>query len=240
MLRFYYVILISLPFIIYYLFMAEYYVKNRERYDEVQCYDLAKRLIGRFQKNARIRTISYGEDNLPDEGGYIMYSNHQGKYDVYGIVSTHKKPCTFVMDIRKSNRIFIKQIVDCIHAKRLDKIDNRQAIKIINDVAKEVEAGRRYVLFPEGDFYPEKKNTLMDFKSGCFKASLKSKTPIVPVVLYDSYKVYNSWQLGKVKTQVHFLKPIQFEEYKDLKTHEIADLVKSKIQEKIDELDKRV
>ena len=57
MLRFYYVILISLPFIIYYLFMAEYYVKNRERYDEKQCYDLAQRLIKRFKKNARIRTV---------------------------------------------------------------------------------------------------------------------------------------------------------------------------------------
>ena len=111
MLRFYYVILISLPFIIYYLFMAEYYVKNRERYDEKQCYDLAQRLIKRFKKNARIRTISYGEDHLPKEGGYIMYSNHQGKYDALGIISVHEKPCSVVMDEVRSRIILADQFV---------------------------------------------------------------------------------------------------------------------------------
>ena len=36
------------------------------------------------------------------------------------------------------------------------------------------EAGRKYVLFPEGDFDKEKENKLWDFKAGCFKISLKS------------------------------------------------------------------
>jgi len=51
----------------------------------------------------------------------MMYPNHQGKYDVYGIISVHKQPCTFVMDIEKSNSIFIKQMVDILDVKRLDK-----------------------------------------------------------------------------------------------------------------------
>lgn len=220
--------------------LAKKITEKTEEYSEEENYAYIRYVVDAMKQAGHVETEAFGIENLPKEGGYMMYPNHEGQWDVYGLISVHDNPCTFVMDIRKSNRIFIKQIVDCIHAKRLDKIDNRQAIKIINDVAKEVEAGRRYVLFPEGDFYPGKKNTLMDFKAGCFKASLKSKTPIVPVVLYDAYKVYNSWQLGKVTTQVHFLKPIQFEEYKDLNTHEIADLVKAKIQEKINELDKRV
>ena len=65
---------------------------------------------------------------------------------------------------------------------------------------------------------------------------MKSKVPIIPVVLIDSYKPYNSWKIGKIKTQVHYLKPILFEEYKNLKTHEIAELVKNKIASKIEEL----
>ena len=72
----------------------------------------------------------------------------------------------------------------------------------------------------------------------CFKISLKSKTPIVPVVLIDSYRVYNTCHVGNIKTQVHFLKPIMFEEYKDMNTKEIADMVKAKIQEKINEVTK--
>ena len=79
----------------------------------------------------------------------------------------------------------------------------------------------------------------MGFQSGMFKISLKSKTPIVPVVLYDSWKVYNSMSVGKIKTQVHFLEPINYDEYKDMKTSQIAEMVKRKIEEKLLEITKK-
>jgi 1-acyl-sn-glycerol-3-phosphate acyltransferase len=167
-----------------------------------------------------------------------MYPNHQGKYDVYGIVSVHPNPCSFVIDKKKSNAIFVKQITDMLHAKRLDKEDVRQGLTNINEVAKEVEEVRRYILFPEGAYETERKNALGDFKSGCFKIALKSKTPIVPVVLVDSYKVFNGFYPTEIqaKSQVHYLPPIHYEEYKDMKTKEIAELVKRRIQSKLEEL----
>lgn len=193
-----------------------------------------------MQKTGHIKTEVYGEENLPKEGGYMMYPNHQGKYDVYGIISVHKKPCSFVMDIEKSNAIFVKQIVDLLDAKRLDKKNNRQAMKIINEVAEEVQNGRKYILFPEGIYDNKKRNDLIDFKAGCFKICLKSKVPIVPMVLIDSYKPYNSWVMGKIKTYIYYLNPITFEEYKDMSTHQIAELVKSRIADKIKELKKDI
>ena len=39
---------------------------------------------------------------------------------------------------------------------------------------------------------------------------------------------------GKVVTQIHYLDPIPYEDYKDMKDTEIAEMVKSKIQERID------
>ena len=211
--------------------------KNRpDEYNEEVKYRYVQYISSVMQKTGHIKTEVFGEENLPKNGGYMMYPNHQGKYDVYGIISVHKQPCTFVMDIKKSNGIFIKQIVDSLEAKRLDKENNRQAMKIINEVAKEVELGRKYILFPEGKYGNKKNKELFEFKSGCFKICLKSKVPIVPVVLIDSYKPFNSWCIGEIKTQVHYLKPILFEEYKNLNTHEIAELVKNKIANKIAEL----
>ena len=210
----------------------EYHEEVRYRYVQYISYIM--------QKTGKITTEVYGEENLPKEGGYVMYPNHEGKYDVYGLVSVHKKPCTFVMDIKKSNFIFIKQIVDVLEAKRLDKENNKQAMTIINEVAKEVENGRRYILFPEGMFYKNKKNSLAEFKAGCFKICLKSKAPIVPVVLIDSYKPYNSNVMGKIITQVHYLEPIYFDEYKDMNTKQISELVKTKIANKIEEVEKNV
>lgn len=130
----------------------------------------------------------------------------------------------------------LKQLVDILDAKRLDKKNNRQAMKIINEVAKEVENGRKYILFPEGIYDNQKKNNLIDFKPGCFKICLKSKVPIVPVALIDSYKPYNSWDTGEITTYVYYLKPILFDEYKDMNTLQIAELVKNRIADKIKEV----
>ena len=207
-----------------------------DEYTEEVKYRYVQYISEVMQKTGNIETEVYGEENLPKDGGYMMFPNHEGKYDVYGIVSVHKQPCTFVIDIKKSNGIFIKQITDSLEAKRLDKQNNRQAMTVINEVAKEVANGRKYILFPEGKFDNKKKNSLIEFKSGCFKICLKSKVPIVPVVLIDSYKPYNSWCFGKIKTQVHYLEPIFYDEYKELSTHEIAELVKSRIASKIEEV----
>lgn len=43
---------------------------------------------------------------------------------------------------------------------------------------------------------------------------------------------------GPITTGVHFLKPIFYEEYKDMNTREIAELVKKRIAEKIEETSK--
>lgn len=110
-----------------------------------------------MQKTGHIKTEVFGHENLPKEGGYMMYPNHQGKYDAYGLISVHERPCTVVMDIKKSNYIFIRQILDTLKGKRLDKENNRQAMKIINEIAEEVKQGRRYILFPEGIYGNKKK-----------------------------------------------------------------------------------
>ena len=167
-----------------------------------------------------------------------MYPNHQGKYDAYGIASVHKKPCTVVIDKERSQFIFVREIIDMIKGKRLDKKDVRQGFKIMCEVAEEVKAGRRYIVFPEGGYAKGKKNTLEEFKAGCFKMSQNSKTPIIPVVLIDSYKVLNSSKRGHVTTQVHFLPAIPYEVYKGCKTREISDMVKNQIQAKLDEVNK--
>ena len=74
----------------------------------------------------------------------------------------------------------------------MDIHDARQALTVVNEITREVSAGRRYILFPEGGYAKERKNSLGEFKAGCFKIALKSKAPIVPVVLIDSFRPYNT------------------------------------------------
>ena len=203
---------------------------------EEERYAYLQYIIDIMQRTGHVKTLVYGEENLPKEGGYVMYPNHQGKYDAYGIAAVHKKPCSVVVDIERSRFIFVREVVDMIKGKRLDKKDVRQGFRIMKEVAAEVSKGRRFIVFPEGGYAKGKTNTLEEFKNGCFKMSVNSKSPIVPVVLIDSYKVMNSCERGNITTQVHFLPAIPYEEYKDLKTKDIAEMVKERIKAKLDEV----
>ena len=206
-----------------------------DRFSVEQRYALVHRVIYIVNRSGKIKTEATGLENLPEEGGYIMYPNHQGKYDVLGIMFTHPRPCSFVMDKFKSHTIIVREFVDLVQAKRLEKDNPRQGLTIINQVAEEIKQGARYILFPEGGYHFNNKNKVADFKAGSFKIAMKSKAPIVPVALIDSYKVFNSFHIGAVTTYVHYLEPIYYEEYKNMNTRELSALVKNRIEAKINE-----
>ena len=231
MLRFIVVIIKNILHI-YMVPRMEYMAAHKERYSLEQRYRYALLAIKRMKRAGRIYTKGYGTENLPKEGGYIMFPNHQGKYDALGIIWTHKKPCSVVIDDAKSHTFLVSQFIDLIEGKRLKKDDIRQSVKIIMECAKEAAQGKRFIIFPEGG-YDHNRNKVQAFKPGAFKSAIKAKVPIVPVALVDSFKPFELWGLRSVVTQVHYLEPLYYEEYKDKQSWEIAQIVTERIQNKI-------
>ncbi|MCQ2538681.1 MAG: 1-acyl-sn-glycerol-3-phosphate acyltransferase [Lachnospiraceae bacterium] len=232
MYRFYWVIFINLFRVPAVLTNLEYMAKHKENYSEEKKIKAIKSVIRMIRHSAHIHTKVYGAEKLPEEGGYIMYANHQGKWDALGIFDAQTRLLSVVMDEAKSYVPLTKQVIDLCNGKRLVLNDPRSGVKIIGEMAEEAEAGRSFLIFPEGG-YNHNHNNLQEFKAGSFKASLKSKTPIVPVALVDSYKAFEGIRIGVIKTEVHFLDPIPYEEFKDMKTPEIAEMVKGQIEDKI-------
>ena len=58
---------------------------------------------------------------------------------------------------------------------------------------------------------------------------------MVPIALIDSFRVLDEPGSKPVSMQIHYLKPIEYEEYAGMKPAELAQLVKSRIAEKIQE-----
>ena len=96
-------------------------------------------------------------------------------------------------------------------------------------MTKEVLEGRNYVIFAEGT-RSRQQNQVQEFKGGTFKSAINAKCPIVPVALIDSYKPFDTRSIEKVTVQVHFLPPLYYEEYKGMKSLEIAAEVQRRIQ----------
>ena len=191
-------------------------------------------IVQRANKGGNVIVESYGAENLPEQDGFVMYPNHQGLYDVLAIAGACSRTFTVVAKKEVANIQFLKQVFACTKAYMIDREDVRQAMQVIMNVAKEVKAGRNYIIFPEGT-RSRNGNKIGTFKGGSFKAATKARCPIVPVALIDSFKPFDTKSISKVTVQVCFLPPLYYDEYKDMKTTEIAAIVQERIRKTIEE-----
>ena len=141
-------------------------------------------------------------------------------------------PFSVVAKKEVGNVPFLKQVFTCMKAFIIDREDIKQSMQVILNVTKEVKNGRNYLIFAEGT-RSKNGNHPQEFKGGSFKAAMKAKCPIVPVALIDTYKAFDTGSVAPLTVQVHFLEPIPYEEYKKMKSTEIAAEVKRRIEKNI-------
>ncbi|MBQ7371037.1 MAG: 1-acyl-sn-glycerol-3-phosphate acyltransferase [Blautia sp.] len=211
-----------------------WYAAHPERYSEEKLYAFLQDIDRHANRGGNIILDAHGVENIPKESGFMLFPNHQGMYDVLALIETCPVPLSVVAKKEVGNVPGLKQIFRCIRAFLIDREDLRQSMRVIQDVAKEVSSGRNYVIFPEGT-RSRQGNHLQEFKGGSFKAATKSKCPIVPVALIDAYKAFDTGSIRKLTVQVHYLPPMYYEEYKDMKTVQIAEEVKRRIEQTIAE-----
>lgn len=214
-----------------------YYASHVDKYPEKKRYALLKYIVKRANIGGNVQIDLHGSDNIPKEIGFMFFPNHQGLYDVLAIVDVCPVPFSVVAKKEVANVQFLKQVFACMKAYMLDRDDVKQSMQVILDVSKEVQNGRNYLIFAEGT-RSKNGNQLREFKGGSFKAATKAKCPIVPIALIDSYRPFDTKSLERVVVQVHFLEPIPYEEYQNMKTTEIAAVVKSRIEAVIAENEK--
>ncbi len=211
-----------------------HYAKHAEDYPEEVKYRHIQHILKRAVWGGNVDLTVTGLENIPQENGFMLYSNHQGMFDVLAIAATCDNPLGAVLKKELYNIPFLHQVAICTKSFAMDREDVRQSLTVIRDVTEEVKAGRNYLIFPEGT-RSKLGNEMLDFHSGSFRCALKSKCPIVPIALIDCFKVLDQKGSKPVAMQIHYLPAIAYEEYKELNTTELAALVKSRIEEKIRE-----
>ena len=209
------------------------YAKTPDNYPEQERYDHIQHILKLAIKSGNIELKVTGRENIPTEGGFVFYGNHQGMFDVLAIVATCDMPLGAVFKKELADIPFIKQIVSCTKSFAMDREDVRQSLTVIQAVTEELKKSRSYLIFPEGT-RSKNGNQMGDFHGGSFRCAVKAKAPIVPIALVDCFKVLDQKGSAPVTVQIHYLKPIPYEEYKDLKTVDLAALVKARIAETIE------
>lgn len=209
------------------------YAKHPEKYSEEEMYRHIQYILKRAVRGGNIDLQVSGTENIPKEGGFMLYANHQGMFDVLAVAATCDIPVGAVLKKELYDIPFLHQVAICTKSFPMDREDVRQSLTVIQSVIREVKAGRNYLIFPEGT-RSRNGNQMGQFHSGSFRCATRSKCPIVPVALVDSFKVLDQKGSKPVTVQIHYLKPICWEEYGNLKTTELAALVKERIAQTIE------
>lgn len=206
-----------------------HYAKHTDEYPELEKYKHIQYIFQTAVKSGNVELIVKGQENIPKENGFMIYSNHQGMFDILAIPATCDQPLAAVLKKELKDIPFLKQVIACTKSFPMDREDVRQSLEVIAATAEEVKKGRNYMIFPEGT-RSKNGNQMIEFHAGSFKIATKAKCPIVPVALIDCYKVFDQKGSKPVRMQLHYLKPIPYEEYKEMKTPELAAMVHDRIE----------
>lgn len=234
--RIVYIILKMNVLVLYYFFgILKYSLKNPKDYKGI--HEFIAKACRCAMKKGNITLNIKGVENIPEKDGFMFYPNHQGLFDVLVFFASCPNPFAFVIKKEVSNVILLKQIIRGTGSFPLDRQDLRQSIGVIKQVTEEVKKGRNFLIFAEGT-RSKMGNKLLDMKGGSFKAATNAKCPIVPCALIDSFRPFDEKGTKPLSVTLKYLKPIEYDEYKDMKATEIAAEVKSRIEAAIAEEEK--
>ena len=210
------------------------HAKNPDKYSQLEKWQHIQYILNRAITGGNVELTVTGLENIPAENGFMMYANHQGMFDVLAIAATCENPMGAVLKKELYDIPFLHQIAVCTKSFAMDREDVRQSLTVIQNVTEDVKNGKSYLIFPEGT-RSKKGNEMLEFHGGSFRCATKSKCTVLPVALVDSFKVLDEEGSKPVSMQLHYLKPIPYEEYENMKPAELAALVKERIAQKINE-----
>lgn len=216
-------------------FKLHRYAKHAAEYSDEEKYSHIQYIFRKAIEAGNVDLKAYGQENIPTENGFMIYANHQGLFDPLAIVATSPQPFAAVVKKELHKIPFFKDIVDCTFSFPMDRESLRQSMKVINSVAEEIKKGRNYLIFPEGTRC-RMGNKMLPFHGGSFKCAIKTKCPILPVALIDTYKVFDEKGSKQTEAQIHYLPTVTYDEYQGLSSTELAELVHSRIENKISEV----
>lgn len=178
--------------------------------------------------NTRIKVI--GRENLPQDPGFSIYSNHTSMMDIpVFMCGLRDYPTAFLAKQVTADLPVIGKWTIPLGCIMIDRSNDRKAAESIIKVIKNVKNGSTMVIFPEGT-RTSTIGELIDFKPGSFKVALKSKAPLVPVTIVKPKNFKNiKWPFAKRVTLV-IHKPLEYSEFRGMNSLDLCDKVKSIIE----------
>lgn len=221
------------PRYLYYLI-----TKNKKTPYEVR-YNKTQKTLVKVSKLLHVVYHIEGLENIPEDKGHLFIGNHQSFFDPLSLIIN--LPDRKLVCVAKKESIkfpIAGQIIYSLDTLLMDRDDLRASVKVIREAANELQKKERdVVIFPEGTRTKNKDKSMNEFKPGSLKTAYFAKATIVPFVFSDSYKVLDIKVKDKRShVKLSFLKPLTYDDYKDLSTVELAEKLHKMVNDELQRL----
>ena len=168
---------------------------------------------------------------IPDKSRtYIYVANHQSMFDALMIAAAI--PGNFSVIAKKG---LLKIPVFGSVVKRMgfifiDRMNRREAGRSITLSAEQIRSGISVLIFLEGT--RTKTGDVGTFKSGALILARTTRAPLVPMGISGSFEANPSgWNFVPSLLKINFGEPIEYDEYRELSSDELSDLIRERIIE---------
>lgn len=224
------------PEIIYsYFAWMRKYSNHPEKYPLEKRYKKLSSLLRKLNKSFNAVYHIEGIENIPQDDVFCLVSNHYSNYDPLSFLCVLDKPMAFVSKKEVEKFPFVGRcckVIDCLF---MDRKDLKQSLKVMMKVQDDLkEKNKNWAIFAEGTRNKDTMAAVREMHPGTFRPAVKSRTIIVPVVMYGTHRLLKRKPVfKKYPVSISFLKPIYPEEYEKWSTEELSRYVHDIIQKEL-------
>lgn len=180
-----------------------------------------------------------GLENIPENETLVFTPNHQSALDILilGVIPQAVAPVAKIEILKLPFFNLLGIVGDSII---LDRKDLRSSYQTVIDIKNRLEAKRNIIVFLEGTRSKNLDHTLLEFKPGGLKPVYQSLATIVPVAIHGYFRVLTKTKKSyKSKVYVSFMKPLKYQDYKDINNIDLSARLQQQINAKVQELKDR-
>ena len=148
-------------------------------------------------------TKTFGKENIPDEGGYLLCANHIAVRDVILIGATCPRQIKFVAKKELFSIPILRSIIKALGAVKLDR--SGSDIGAIRKSIELIQSGDIVSIFPQGHRYPSVDPSTTPIKSGAGMVAYRAGCDVIPVFIKVKNNKYGLFK----KSEIIFGRPIK-------------------------------
>lgn len=188
-------------FILKYLFFGKDYF-----------FPISRKWAKKILKNANVKLIIIGVENIDENAKYIFVANHSSLMDIPALLSCIKNNCRIIYKKELEKIPIFGNALKRSTFIGIQRDNASNAMESIKNAIETIKAGDSVIIFPEGTRSVD--GNLNEFKRGAMMLAIKSNKPIVPVTIIGANKVlpYKSKIFNSGEIKIIIGEPIYLKE----------------------------